>query len=251
MAPPKAAAESGFPQTARQLKQELEKLSSPEKAAVLARFFKSGPGEYGEGDVFYGIRVPLQRRVAATFRDLPREQIRRLLLDPVHECRLTALFILVRQYERAGAAGKQEIFDFYLQHARRVNNWDLVDCSAPNIVGTHLLHRSREILYKLARSPIVWERRIAVLATFAFIRKNDHEPTFRLAEMLLQDSHDLIHKAMGWMLREVGKRDRAGAEAFLKAHGSSMPRTMLRYAIEKFDEPARQKYLRRSAIGSL
>ena len=232
--------------TAGQLKRELRKHANPEKAAILSRFFKTGPGEYGESDVFWGITVPLQRRVAAAFRNLPREQIRRLLDDPVHECRLTALMILVWQYGKADAPGKQEIFDFYLRNLGRVNNWDLVDSTAPYIIGSHLLDGNKALLFQMAGSRIIWERRIAILASFAFIRKGDFAPTLRLAELLLDDNHDLIHKALGWMLREIGKRDRPAAEAFLKDHCAFMPRTMLRYAIEKFDEPTRLRYLRQA-----
>jgi len=191
-----------------------------------------------------GITVPVQRRIAAAGRNLPLPEIQKLLHDPVHECRLTALLILVRQYETADALGKQEIFDFYLSHIGCVNNWDLVDSSAPRIIGSHLLARSRALLFELAGSQVVWERRIAVLATYTFIRKGDYAPTLRLAELLLADRHELIHKALGWMLREIGKRDRTVEEAFLRRHCLSMPRTMLRYAIEKFDEPKRQRYLR-------
>lgn len=241
--PNKARPESKNKMTAGQLKRELKKHANPEKAAILSRFFKTGPGEYGESDIFWGITVPLQRRVAAGFRSLSQEQIHRLLGDRVHECRLTALMILVWQYGRADARGKQEIFNFYLRHIGCVNNWDLVDSSAPHIIGSHLLDRSKALLFKLAESQVVWERRIAVLASFAFIRKGDYAPTVCLAELLLQDSHDLIHKALGWMLREIGKRDRTVVEEFLRVHCLSMPRTMLRYAIERFDEPTRLRYL--------
>jgi 3-methyladenine DNA glycosylase AlkD len=230
--------------TAEQLKRELQKHANPEKAAILCRFFKTGPGEYGEADVFWGITVPSQRRIAATFRNLSLEQIHRLLGDPVHECRLTALLILVWQYGKANVSGKQEIFDFYLRHIGYINNWDLVDSSAPNILGLHLLDQNKALLFKMAESQVVWERRVAVLSSFAFIRRGDYAPTLRLAEMLVHDKHDLIHKALGWMLREVGKRDRTAAERFLQRHCSSMPRTMLRYAIEKFDQPTRLRYLR-------
>jgi|WetSurMetagenome_2_1015567.scaffolds.fasta_scaffold72739_4 3-methyladenine DNA glycosylase AlkD len=243
----KARLKSSNKVTAGQLKRELQKHTDPEKAAILSRFFKTGPGEYGESDLFWGIAVPVQRRAAAKFRSLPQEQIHRLLEDPVHECRLTALLILVWQYGKADGRGKQEIFDFYLRHIGGVNNWDLVDSSAPNIIGTHLLGRDKALLFKLAESQVVWERRIAVLASFTFIQKGDYVPTLRLAELLLHDDHVLIHKALGWMLREIGKRDRDVAESFLQVHASAMPRTMLRYAIERFDEPTRLRYLRGGA----
>lgn len=212
---------------------------------MLASFFKTGKGEYGEGDVFLGITVPDQRRIARDARSLSLAGIRALLMSKVHEHRLTALLILVEQFRVAAAAGQGKIADFYLSHTDRINNWDLVDVTAPHILGVYLLDRKRTLLYRLARSPMLWERRIAILATFAFIRENDFSDTLRIAKNLLSDNHDLIHKAVGWMLREVGKREPETAETFLEAHAARMPRTMLRYAIERFPQRRRAYYLKK------
>lgn len=209
----------------------------------MQRFFKTGKGEYGEGDVFLGVTVPVQRQVARRFQDLPLAEAARLLKSSVHEERLTALFILVAAFKNAGAAVRKKIFGLYLKNARRINNWDLVDSSAPNVVGAYLIDKPRAVLYRLAQSPNLWERRIAMLATYAFIRRNDFQATLTIAKMQLQDKHDLMHKAVGWMLREVGNRDRAAEEAFLQRHYRTMPCTMLRYAVEKFDERTRKAYL--------
>jgi len=230
--------------TAADVKRELQKHADAEKAKVLARFFKTGKGEYGEGDMFLGIVVPHQRTVAKRFRELPLAEVRTLLESPVHEHRLTALLILTCQYPKADVKGKRRIYEFYLRSTRYVNNWDLVDLSAPNIVGEYLRGRPRAILFRLARSKSLWERRIAVLATFAFIRQGELRETFRIAELLLGDRHDLIHKAVGWMLREVGKRDGEALEDFLRRHAARMPRTMLRYATERFPLQKRRRYLR-------
>ncbi|MBI4847746.1 MAG: DNA alkylation repair protein [Nitrospirae bacterium] len=228
----------------KQLRTDLRKLANPEKAKILSRFFKTGKGQYGEGDVFLGIKVPEQRRIAKKYPDLPLSEIEKLLHSKIHEERLVALLILIIQYGKAGDEGKKAIYDFYLNNTQRINNWDLVDLSAPNISGDYLIDKDRRILYKLANSESLWERRIAVMSTFAFIRKNDFEATLRIAEVLLIDRHDLIQKAVGWMLREVGKRDQNIEEAFLKKHYKAMPRTMLRYAIERFEEGKRRAYLK-------
>lgn len=225
---------------------ELLSIADVEKAALLARFFKTGPGEYGHGDVFLGITVPAQRKVARKFRDLPAADLGKLLASPIHEHRVTALIIMVDQYERADDDEKQCIFDFYLSHTKHINNWDLVDASAPCIVGGHLLGRPRKILDSLARSSSLWERRIAILATFAFIRHGESGDSLRIAELLLKDEHDLIHKAVGWMLREVGKRDPAALDRFLDRHATTMPRTMLRYAIERMSPDQRWFYMRKA-----
>lgn len=222
---------------------ELRALASPEDARFLQGFFKTGPGQYGEGDRFLGIRVPVLRRVARAHRGLPLPDALALLRSEFHEARLVALLVLVDAYTRGDEAARQRIYEAYLEHARFVNNWDLVDLSAPSIVGGHLLERDQGVLDRLAGSALVWERRIAVLAAGSFIRAGRYEPTLRLARRLLDDSHDLIHKATGWMLREVGKRDRAVLETFLAAHYRAMPRTMLRYAIEKLPEARRRAYL--------
>jgi len=230
--------------TAKSVQERLAALADPARARILAGFFKTGPGEYGEGDRFRGIPVPMQRRVARDFRRLPLREIDRLLRSPWHEDRLTALLILTLRFPRAAETEQREIYSFYLRRARRVNNWDLVDLTAPCIVGGWLAGRSIGPLRRLARSRDLWERRIAMVATFAFIRRGEFGAVEEIAETLLRDPHDLIHKAAGWMLREVGKRDRATLERFLDRHAATMPRTMLRYAIEKFSPARRQRYLR-------
>jgi 3-methyladenine DNA glycosylase AlkD len=222
---------------------ELRSVGTPERAKALSWFFKTGKGQYGEGDVFFGITVPEQRKVALRFREMPLGEIEKLLNDKVHECRLTALLILVEQYRRGTDKERARIAAFYLAHAKRINNWDLVDLSAPRIVGEHLLGRNRKVLYRLARSKNLWERRIAILSTFTFIREGDFKDALAIAELLLKDEHDLIHKAVGWMLREIGKRSLAAEKSFLKKHAARMPRTTLRYAIERFPEHVRKEYL--------
>jgi len=224
------------------LKKELESLRNPEKAKLLGRYFKTGEGQYADGDVFFGIMVPLQREVARKFYDLSLNALQKLLNSRIHEHRLTALFILVHKYSKANEEEKQDIVSLYLKNTKNINNWDLVDLSAPRILGQFLLNKNRKILYNLAKGHL-WERRIAVLATFAFIRENDFKDALKLAEILLKDKHDLIHKAVGWMLREIGKRNLKTEERFLKQHCKAMPRTMLRYAIEKFPERKRKAYL--------
>lgn len=208
-------------------------------------FFKTGPGQYGEGDRFLGSRVPDLRKVAREFASLSMTEIQSLLASPWHEERLLALVILVRQYAKGEERERNAIYALYLRSTGRINNWDLVDVSAPQIVGLHLLTRDRRPLYRLVKSRSVWERRIAIIATQQFIRGGEFEDTLALAEALLDDEHDLIHKAAGWMLREVGKRDRRALEAFLDRHAATMPRTMLRYAIERLPPARRRRYLRR------
>jgi len=225
------------------LRQRLHRLASPADAKFLQRYFKTAPGEYGAGDKFIGIRVPVLRKLAREFRSLPPPAAAKLLQSPIHEERLLALLILTDAYERAGESGRAAIYRLYLKNLSRVNNWDLVDCSAPRIVGPHLEGRPRKILFRLARSKILWRRRVAVLATFHFIRQDDFADVLRLAALLLHDGHDLMHKAVGWMLREMGKRDLAELKTFLRKHAARMPRTMLRYAIEKLPEAERQSFL--------
>ncbi len=229
--------------TSADVKNELIKIGNNEKAEILSRFFKTAPGEYGEGDIFLGIKVPDQRKIAVQYSDIDLTELVYLLKDPVHECRLTALLILVRKYEKKEVERK-EIVDFYLENTDFINNWDLVDLSAPKILGPWLYTRERSILYSLAESGDLWKQRIAVLATYFFIKKGDFTETFALSELLLNHKHDLIHKAVGWMLRETGKIDQNEEERFLKKHYKKMPRTMLRYAIERFDEEKRGKYLK-------
>jgi 3-methyladenine DNA glycosylase AlkD len=229
------------------LKKDLEKAADPEKAKLLQRFFKTGKGEYGEGDVFLGIVVPKQREVAKKYQDIELSEMSHLLSSEIHEFRLVALLILTYKLKNKHITiqEKEKIFHFYLKNAQKgnINNWDLVDLSAPNIVGTHLLDKDRKILYKLAKSNNLWEKRISVLATFMFIKYKDYKDSLKIAELLLEDKHDLMHKAVGWMLREIGKKDQETEEKFLKKHYKKMPRTMLRYAIEKFPENKRQAYL--------
>jgi 3-methyladenine DNA glycosylase AlkD len=221
----------------------LKRAADPAHALALRRFFKTGPGQYGEGDRFLGIRVPSLRALAREYEGLPLSEARALLASDWHEARLLALLILVRQHHRGTPLERQRIFRLYLRSTGRINNWDLVDCSAPQIAGPHLLGEQRARLTKLAQSPKLWERRIAMLATFHGIKRGDYGPALEIAERLLADQHDLIHKAVGWMLREVGNRDRATAEAFLRGHAARMPRTALRYAIERFPEAERRRYL--------
>lgn len=228
-----------------EVRKELKSMADPDKAAILQRYFKTGLGQYGEGDIFIGVTVPQSRKVAKKFSQLQLVEVKTLLYSRIHEERLVALLILALRYSSSASSSREEneeIVKFYLDNIKQVNNWDLVDLSAPNILGAHLIDRDRRLLYRLARSENVWERRIAILATYHFIRNGDFSDTLKIAEMLLQDRHDLIHKAAGWMLREVGKRDVASEEAFLEKHHSVMPRTMLRYAIERLPESKRRRY---------
>ena len=222
----------------------LHECANEADAKNLQRFFKTGPGEYGEGDIFIGVRVPAIRRIAGKFHELPFEDTQALLHSAIHEERLLALIILIGKYRKGTIAEQNYIYELYLASTRYINNWDLVDLSAEHIVGAYLADKSREPLYELARSSSLWERRIAILATFHYIKRNELAETFLIAEILLADSEDLIHKAVGWMLREAGKRDQAIEEVFLKKHYQQMPRTMLRYAIERFPEKLRQQYLK-------
>jgi len=228
------------------LRRELHALADPETAAFLQRFFRTGPGEYGEGDRFLGIRVPRIRALVRPARPLPLDAVRELLHSRWHEERLLALLLLVDRYRRGDTRERATLHRIYLSNTRYVNSWDLVDVSAEHLVGAHLDPDRIALLRKLARSKSLWERRIAILATFHWIRRGIMHPTLEIATLLVNDPHDLIHKATGWMLREVGKRDRAAAEEFLNLHAAHMPRTMLRYAIERFPEEARQSYLRRN-----
>ena len=231
---------------AQSVESELRQRGTRARAVTCARFFKTGPGQYGAGDVFVGVTVPEARRVARVYRDLSLGEVEKLLKSEVHECRFVGLVIVSEQYKRAESARRGALVKFYLKHAKRVNNWDLVDTSAPRILGDYLLDHDRAILYKLAQSKNLWERRIAVVATLAFIMKGESADTLRVAELLLDDPHDLIHKATGWMLREVGKRaSQAALIAFLREHKARMPRTMLRYAIEHFPPEIRRSYLAR------
>jgi 3-methyladenine DNA glycosylase AlkD len=227
----------------QEIRHRLDQLGNPDKALFLQDFFKTGAGQYGEGDRFIGVTVPLVRGLLREYRGLSPRDVLPLLSSAVHEERLFALLALVRCFEQGDQPLREQVYTMYLDMACRINNWDLVDCSAPQIVGGYLLGRNRRPLYNLTRSASLWERRIAVMATFTFIRDNQYADTLRIVESLLHDREDLIHKAAGWMLREVGKRDQAVEECFLQLHVREMPRTMLRYAIEKFPEQLRRMYL--------
>lgn len=225
------------------LQREAKRLATPKRAKSNEWFFKTGKGDYGEGDVFLGLTVPDCRKVAHDFKDLSLVDSIKLLNSKYHEERLIALFILVAKFEKGDGELKDNIYKLYLKNSNQVNNWDLVDSSAHKIVGAFLKDRNRCVLYKLAKSQDLWEKRIAIIATARFIQSNDFVDTLKVAKILLSDSHDLIHKAVGWMLREVGKKNMEAEEKFLKKHYKKMPRTMLRYAIEKFPEVKRQSYL--------
>lgn len=230
--------------TVAAVRARLRPLADARTAELSQRFFKTGAGEYGHGDRFLGIRVPVLRKVAREFRAAPLSVAFALLRSRLHEERLMALFMLVERYARGTPAEQQRIYERYLEAVpKHVNNWDLVDASAPYIVGAHLAQRGRGVLYELARSAHLWRRRVSIIATFWFVRRGEFTDTLALAEILLEDRDDLIHKATGWMLREVGNRDRAVAEAFVRRHCRHMPRTMLRYAIEKYPERTRRAYL--------
>lgn len=229
--------------TARAVFAGLQACGTASRARASAWFFKTGPGQYGHGDVFIGVSVPDQRKLAKQFADLPLREIDKLLQSKVHEHRLTGVFVLVDQYRAADAKSKKALAKFYLSHRRRINNWDLVDSSAHHILGHHLLGADRTVLYRLARANNLWDRRIAIIATAAFIKEGDYRDTLNIAAILLHDTHDLIHKAVGWMLREVGNRSLATEEQFLRKYAAAMPRTTLRYAIEKFPESRRKAYL--------
>lgn len=230
--------------TLSQLQSDLRSFIIPEKAAFFPRFFKTGKGQYGYGDKFLGITVPNMRTVAVKYKDLELSDIIKLLHSQWHEERLVALIILTEQFKRANPTGQKEIYDLYLSNTKYINNWDLVDLSATNIVGEYLVNKSKSILYKLAKSDLLWDRRIAIISTFAFIKRGDPSETFKIAEILLHDKHDLIHKAVGWMLREVGKRcGEESLESFLNKHYKVMPRTMLRYALERMSDKKKKFYM--------
>lgn len=231
--------------TLKKLKNELKKLANKKQAEILQRFFKTSKGQYGAGDIFLGIKVPAQRSVAKKYTDLSLAEIQELLNSKIHEYRLIALLILLSQYQGAETQNRKKLVELYLKNTANINNWDLVDLSCHYILGDYLLYRPRRILYKLAKSKNLWEKRIAIISTFAFIRNKEFSDTLKIAAILLNDQHDLIHKAVGWMLREVGKKDNLALENFLQKHYKSMPRTMLRYAIEKFSQAKREFYLKK------
>ena len=224
------------------LKRTVRKQSNPEKGKFLQRFFKTGKGEYAEGDIFAGITVPVSRKISRQFKNLSLNDLSKVIKSKIHEERLIALFILVGRMQKANEKEREKIYKFYLKNLKYINNWDLVDLSADKIIGEYLFDKKRELLFKLVKGNL-WERRIAVLSPFNFIKKNDYSTTLKICKLLLTDKEDLIHKATGWMLREIGKRDLKTEEDFLKLYYKKMPRTMLRYAVEKFPERKRKSYL--------
>jgi 3-methyladenine DNA glycosylase AlkD len=239
----KPAKKAEAPPTLKSLRKELYGLANPADAKFLMGFFKTGPGQYGEGDKFLGLRVPALRTLARKYAELSRDDVLRMLASPWHEERLLALVIMVDAYASGDVAERKIVHRDYLAHTRYINNWDLVDASAAGIVGAHLEAGDIALLLHLARSKDLWERRIAIVATHYFIKRDQFGPTLIIAELLLRDSHDLIQKAVGWMLREVGKRDRRVLDGFLRENYHAMPRTMLRYAIERHPEATRKRYL--------
>ena len=229
---------------AEDLIEALSFLRNDAKGSFFQRFFKTGKGQYAEGDIFWGISVPEQREVAKHFKSIALEELSNVIKSDIHEHRLTASIILVNQFRKGNAEKKAEIFNFYIEHIEHINNWDLVDGTAPTIVGEYLFQKNRDLLFQFASDSNLWKQRIAVIATMYFIKKHDFETTFELAKILLNHPHDLMHKAIGWMLREIGKKNYELEFEFLSQHYKNMPRTMLRYAIEKFDEPIRQQFLK-------
>ncbi len=230
------------------LKKEIKKFEDSKQAKISQRFFKTGKGEYGEGDKFLGIKVPILRKIAKNYTNLDLGGLSKLMKSKIHEYRFVALVILINKFNKCGSPGdpRKEIFEFYLDNLEKgsINNWDLVDVSAPHIIGKYLLDKDRKILYKLTKSKNLWEKRVAIISTFAFIREKQFKDILKISKILLNDEHDLIHKAVGWMLREVGKKDQKLEEKFLKQNYKKIPRTTLRYAIERFPEDLRQKYLK-------
>lgn len=228
--------------TTEQLKKDLAFHINKEKAAFFPRFFKTGKGQYGEGDKFIGVTVPNQRKIAKKYKDLPEKELKLLISSPIHEHRLTAIFILVHQYSK----DPEKTYNFYLKNLKYVNNWDIVDSSAHKIIGQHLLNKKdRSLLHKFSKSKDLWERRIAMMSTYTFIKNKQFSDALKIATTLLNDSHDLIHKVVGWMLREIGKQDLPTLEKFLTKHHKTMPRTMLRYAIEKLSPAKRKHYMQK------
>ena len=232
-------------QITKTITSELQALSNAEKREIFPRFFKAGKGEYGEGDRFLGVTVPNIRAIAKLHKDISIEEIRELIQSEWHEVRLCALIIMVEKSKKKDEALRKELFNLYLSQTKRINNWDLVDLSCRFIIGEYLLDKSRDILYQLAQSPLLWDNRIAIVSTYAFIRKGQLEDTYALSDLMMQHSHDLMHKAIGWMLREAGKRDSERLYDYVMSHRADMPRTMLRYAIEKFSPKERAILMKR------
>lgn len=224
---------------------ELLSMANPEKATFLQRFFKTGPGQYAEGDVFLGLVVPLTRSIAKANKQTPLSELQLLMESEYHEARLCALLIVMEQFKKATQTEQKALFDFYIKNTSRINNWDLVDVTCPHVVGVYLLDKDRSLLYELAESDNLWEQRIAMVSTVTFIRSREYTDTLALAERLMTHTHDLMHKAVGWMLREVGKKDRATLTDFLEQYATQLPRTALRYAIEHYPEEQRQYFLKK------
>ena len=224
---------------------ELQKAANPKQAKILQKFFKTGKGEYGEGDIFLGIKVPKQRKIAKKYTGLNFSEIQKLLNSKIHEYRFISILILVDKFKKASEEEKEKIFNFYLKNTKNINNWDLVDVSAPSIIGEFLFDKKKSVLYKLAESKNLWEKRISIVSCFTYIKKGKFNNALRISQILIDDKHDLIHKAVGWMLREIGKVEEKVLESFLKDHYKKMPRTMLRYAIEKFPEEKRKFYMKK------
>ena len=233
-------------QLTKTITNKLQALSDAEKREIFPKFFKAGKGEYGEGDRFLGVTVPNIRAIAKLHKDISIEEIRELIQSEWHEVRLCALIIMVEKSKKKDEALRKELFNLYLSQTKRINNWDLVDLSCRFIIGEYLLDKSRDILYQLAQSPLLWDNRIAIVSTYAFIRKGQLEDTYALSDLMMQHSHDLMHKAIGWMLREAGKRDSERLYDYVMSHRADMPRTMLRYAIEKFSPKERAILMKRT-----
>ena len=232
-------------QLTKTITNKLQALSDAEKREIFPKFFKAGKGEYGEGDRFLGVTVPNIRAIAKLHKDISIEEIRDLIQSEWHEVRLCALIIMVEKSKKKDEALRKELFNLYLSQTERINNWDLVDLSCRFIIGEYLLDKSRDILYQLAQSPLLWDNRIAIVSTYAFIRKGQLEDTYALSDLMMQHPHDLMHKAIGWMLREAGKRDSERLYDYVMSHRADMPRTMLRYAIEKFSPKERTILMKR------
>ena len=233
-------------QITKTITSELQALSDAEKREIFPKFFKAGKGEYGEGDRFLGVTVPNIRAIAKLHKDISIEEIRELIQSEWHEVRLCALIIMVEKSKKKDEALRKELFNLYLSQTKRINNWDLVDLSCRFIIGEYLLDKSRDILYQLAQSPLLWDNRIAIVSTYAFIRKGQLEDTYALSDLMMHHPHDLMHKAIGWMLREAGKRDSERLYDYVMSHRADMPRTMLRYAIEKFSPKERAILMKRA-----
>lgn len=230
----------------KQLTADLLAQKNDKQAIILSRFFKTGKGQYGHGDIFWGIKVPIQRAIAKKYyKEITLSELQKLIISKFHECRLTALLILTYKYPKSTPTEQKKIVAFYIKNMSNINNWDLVDLTAPNILGASLQKKSHRCLFNLAKSKNVWYRRIAIMSTFIFIKNGNFTDTIKMAKLYLSDKHDLIHKATGWMLREIGKRDIAVLEYFLNDYSDKMPRTMLRYAIEKLPDNLRKSYLQK------